>query len=144
VCALGQRLHHFVDHVTTTLGAANGPRVRHWFQEKAGWYAVLTDPQMPVTSMLLDQALNTIEWQLFAMQGCHYAGGSQQAFLTGQASEYPHQTGGSTCKSSPRVAFDEQKKRSTTSCGGMCFFPFLFSFFIPPCNHPFIVAASSS
>jgi hypothetical protein len=51
VCTLGQRLHHFVDHVTTTVGAANGTRVRHWFQ-KAGWYAVLADPQMPVTSTL--------------------------------------------------------------------------------------------
>src|SRR6185295_6751283 len=39
VFALGQRLRHFVDHVTTTTGAANGTRVRRWFQEKkAGWY----------------------------------------------------------------------------------------------------------
>src|SRR5882724_5606492 len=61
VFALGQRLRHFVDHVTTTVGAANGQRVRHWFQEKkAGWYAVLADPQMPVTSTLLDQAHNAI------------------------------------------------------------------------------------
>jgi hypothetical protein len=55
VFALGQRLRHFVDHVATTAGAANGQRVRRWFQEKkAGWYAVLADPQMPVTSTLLD------------------------------------------------------------------------------------------
>src|SRR5262249_39127919 len=41
VFALGQRLRHFVDHVTTTAGAANGERVRRWFQaKKAGWYAV--------------------------------------------------------------------------------------------------------
>src|SRR5215831_17140892 len=47
VFALGQRLRHFVDHVATTAGAANGERVRRWFQEKkAGWYAVLEDPQM--------------------------------------------------------------------------------------------------
>jgi len=33
-----------------------GERVRRWFQDKkAGWYAVLADPQMPVTSPLLDQ-----------------------------------------------------------------------------------------
>src|SRR5262249_36330515 len=57
VFALGQRLRHFVDYVTTTAGAANGKRVRRWVQEKkAGWYAVLADPQMPVTSTLLDQA----------------------------------------------------------------------------------------
>jgi hypothetical protein len=34
VVALGQRLRHFVDHVTTTAGAANGERVRRWFQDK--------------------------------------------------------------------------------------------------------------
>ena len=54
VFALGQRLRHFADHVAHTAGAANGERVRRWFQEKkAGWYAVLEDPQMPVTSTLL-------------------------------------------------------------------------------------------
>jgi hypothetical protein len=53
VFALGQRLRHFVDHVTTTAGATNGQRVRRWFQaKKTGWYAVLADPQMPVTSTL--------------------------------------------------------------------------------------------
>src|SRR5438128_11348702 len=36
---------------------------------KAGWYAVLADPQMPVTSTLLDQAHNAIERKLFAMKG---------------------------------------------------------------------------
>ena len=84
--ALGQRLRHFVDHVTTTVGAANGQRVRHWFQEKkAGWYAGLADPQMPVTSTLLDQAHNTIERQWSAMKRLHHPGGSQQTFLTGLA-----------------------------------------------------------
>jgi hypothetical protein len=53
VFALGQRLRHCGDHVTATAGAANGERVRRWFQAKqAGWYAVLDDPQMPVTSTL--------------------------------------------------------------------------------------------
>src|SRR6266567_3311838 len=57
VVALGQRLRHFADHVTHKAGVANGERVRRWFQEKkAGWYAVLADPQMPVTSTLLDPA----------------------------------------------------------------------------------------
>src|SRR2546425_3436061 len=53
VVALGQRLRHFVDHVAHKAGVANGERVRRWFQEKkAGWYAVLEDPQMPATSTL--------------------------------------------------------------------------------------------
>ena len=139
VFALGQWLRHFADHVAHTAGEANGNRVRQWFQEKkAGWYAVLEDPQMPVTSTLLDQAHNAIERKLFAMKGFHHPQGSQQAFLTGlahlynlvpyqrraqhagqcggkwKAGAYPHQTGCSTCRSSPRAAFDEQLKRSTT------------------------------
>src|ERR671931_1589397 len=89
VFALGQRLRHFVDHVTATAGTANGKRVRRWFQEKkAGWYVVLADPQMPVTSTLLDQAHNAIERKLFAMKGFHHPKGSQQAFLTGLAHLY--------------------------------------------------------
>jgi hypothetical protein len=89
VFALGQRLRHFVDHIARTAGAANGERVRRWVQDKkAGWYAVLADPQMPVTSTLLDQAHNAIERKLFAMKGFHHPGGSQQAFLTGLAHLY--------------------------------------------------------
>jgi hypothetical protein len=62
VFALGQRLHHFVDYVTTMAGAANGERVRRSFQhKKAGWYTVLADPQIPATSTRLDQAHNAIE-----------------------------------------------------------------------------------
>ena len=69
VFALGQRLRRFADHVATTAGAANGERVRRWFQDKkAGWYAVLEDPQMPATSTLLDQAHNAIDRKLFAMK----------------------------------------------------------------------------
>jgi hypothetical protein len=86
VFALGQKLRRFADHVATTAGAANGERVRRWFQEKkAGWYTVLEDPQMPVTSTLLDQAHHAIERKLFAMKGFHHPKGSQQAFLTGLA-----------------------------------------------------------
>ena len=89
VFALGRRLHHFVDYVTTTAGAANGERVRGWFQDKkAGWYTVLADPQMPATSTLLDQAHNAIERKLFAMKGFHHPDGSQAAFLTGLAHLY--------------------------------------------------------
>jgi hypothetical protein len=89
VFALGQRLRRFADHVTHTAGEANGNRVRQWFQDKkAGWYAVLEDPQMPVTSALLDQAHNAIGRKLFMMKGFHHPGGSQQAFLTGLAHLY--------------------------------------------------------
>jgi hypothetical protein len=89
VFALGQRLRRFVDHVTHTAGTTNGERVRRWFQDKkAGWYAVLADPQMPATSTLLDQAHNAIARKLFAMKGFHHPDGSQQAFLTGLAHLY--------------------------------------------------------
>jgi hypothetical protein len=89
VFALGQRLRHFADHVAHTAGTANGERVRRWFQDKkAGWYTVLADPQMPVTSTLLDQAYNAIDRKLFMMKGFHHSGGSQQAFLAGLAHLY--------------------------------------------------------
>jgi hypothetical protein len=89
VFALGQRLRHFADHVVQRAGVANGERVRRWVQEKkAGWYAVLEDPQMPITSTLLDQAHNAIERKLFAMKGFHHPKGSQQAFVTGLAHLY--------------------------------------------------------
>jgi hypothetical protein len=89
VFALGQRLRHVADHVAQQAGVATGERVRRWFQEKkAGWYAVLEDPQMPVTSTLLDQAHHAIERKLFMMKGFHHPRGSQQAFLTGLAHLY--------------------------------------------------------
>src|SRR6266516_2477728 len=89
VFALGQRLRRFADHVATTAGTANGERVRRWFQEKkAGWYAVFEDPQMPVTSTLLDQAHNAMDRKLFMMKGFHHPGGSQPTFVTGLAHLY--------------------------------------------------------
>jgi hypothetical protein len=89
VFALGQKLRRFADHVATTAGAANGERVQRWFQDKkGGWYAVLEDPQMPVTSTLLDQAHNAIERKLFMMKGFHHPDGNQKAFLTGLALLY--------------------------------------------------------
>ena len=57
-------------------------------EKKAGWYAVLADPQMPATSTLLDHAHNAIERKLCAMKGFHHPGGSQQALLTGLAHVY--------------------------------------------------------
>jgi hypothetical protein len=54
VFALGQRLRHFADHVTTTAGAANGARVRRWFQDKlrreAVWRNVVTPEGIQVPS----------------------------------------------------------------------------------------------
>jgi len=89
VVALGQRLRHCADHVAPKAGVANGERGRRWFQaKKAGWYAVLEAPQMPVTSPLLAQAQNALERKLFTMKGFHHPGGRQQAFLTGLAHLY--------------------------------------------------------
>ena len=47
VFALGQRLPTLLTTWRTAQGTPTG-RVRRWFQDKkAGWYAVLADPQMP-------------------------------------------------------------------------------------------------
>src|SRR5262249_50087840 len=89
VVALGQRLRHFADHIATTVGEAHGERVRQWFQDKkAGWYAVLADPQMPAMSTVLDQAHNALDRKLFMMKAFHHPDGNQQAFLTGLAHLY--------------------------------------------------------
>jgi hypothetical protein len=89
VFVLGQRLRRFADHVAHTAGATNGERVRQWmWAKKAGWYAVLEEPPMPVTSTLLDQAHNAIDRKLFVMKGFHHPGGSQQASVTGLAHLY--------------------------------------------------------
>ncbi|MGE3541118.1 MAG: hypothetical protein AB7N91_27250 [Candidatus Tectimicrobiota bacterium] len=72
VVALGQRLRHFADRITTTVSAAPGERVRGWFKaKKAGWYAVLEDPKMPAMSTVVDQAHHAMDRKLFAMKkGC--------------------------------------------------------------------------
>jgi len=89
IVALGQRLRHFVAHITTTAGEEHGERVRRWVQDKkAGWYAVLEDPKMPAMSTVLDQAHNALDRKLFNMKGFHHVGGSQAVFLTGLAHLY--------------------------------------------------------
>jgi len=89
VVALGQRLRHFAKRIDTTVGEEHGKRVRHWFEDKkAGWYAVLEDPQMPAMSTMLDQAHNAMDRKLFAMKGFHHPDGHQAAFLTGLAHLY--------------------------------------------------------
>jgi hypothetical protein len=90
VFALGQRLRHCADHVAHSAGVANGERVRRWFQDKkAGWYAVLADPQMPVTSTWLDQAHHAFERKLFALWGGSGRRGSPDTGLVPQPSN-PH------------------------------------------------------
>jgi hypothetical protein len=89
VVAMGQCLRHFAHRIATTVGEAHGERVRHWFEDKkAGWYAVLADPQMPAMSTVLDQAHNAIDRKLFAMKSFHHPGRSQAAFLVGLAHLY--------------------------------------------------------
>jgi hypothetical protein len=82
VFALGQRLRHFTDHLAIMAGAANGKRVHQWFQDKkAGWYAVLADLQMPVTSTPLHQTHNAIDRKLFMTKAFHHPKGHQEALL---------------------------------------------------------------
>jgi len=82
VFALSQKLRHFATTVSRQAGEANGEGVRQWCQDKkAGWYAVLDDPQMPVSSTELDQAHNAMDRKLFMMKGFHHQDGSQQAFI---------------------------------------------------------------
>jgi len=89
IVALGQRLRHFVAHITTTAGEEHGERVRRWVQDKkAGWYAVLEDPKMPAMSTVLDQAHTALDRKLFNMKGFHHVGGNQAVFLTGLAHLY--------------------------------------------------------
>jgi len=89
VVAMGQCLRHFANRIDTTVGETHGERVRRWFEDKkAGWYAVLEDPQMPAMSTMLDQAHNAIDRKLFAMKSFHHPGGSQAAFLAGLAHLY--------------------------------------------------------
>ena len=46
---------------------------------------VLADPQMPVTSTLLDQAHNAIERKLFVMKGFHHPSTAFRKSILSQA-----------------------------------------------------------
>ncbi len=86
VVALGQCLRHCAHRIDATVGEAHGERMRHWCEtKKAGWDAVLADPQMPAMSTVVDQAHNAMDRKLFAMKGFHHPGGSQGTLLTGLA-----------------------------------------------------------
>src|SRR5262245_18620676 len=68
VVALGQRLRHFANRIDKVVGQDHGERIRRWFEDKkAGWYAVLEDPQMPAMSTVLDHAAQRHRPQTF----CH-------------------------------------------------------------------------
>ena len=84
VFALGQRLRRFADHVAATAGAANGPaRAALVPGQEGGLVCGIADPQMPVTSTLLDQAHNTIDRKLFMMKGFHHPVGANRRFSRG-------------------------------------------------------------
>jgi hypothetical protein len=89
VFARGQQLRHGAAHVAQKAGVTKRPWARHWCQaQKAGWSAVLEDPQRLAMSTLLDQAPPALDQQLFLMPACHHPHGSQQAFLAGWAHLY--------------------------------------------------------
>lgn len=89
VFTFGQQLRRFADKVEKVAGEANGTRVREWFQtRKAGWFVLVDDPQMPITSTLLDQAHNMVDRKLFMMKGFHHEGEVPTAFLTALAFLY--------------------------------------------------------
>jgi hypothetical protein len=89
VFALGQQWRRCVRTGSRKAGETHGDRGRRWIQDKkAGWYAVLEAPRMPVTSTLREQAQNAIDRKLLMRKGCHHPQGSQQAFINGLALLY--------------------------------------------------------
>ena len=82
VFCLGQRLRHFVGKAKKLAGEVFGKKIHDWIQrKKAGWFAVMRDANMPLTSAKLDQLHNFIDRKLFAMKGFHHASIDRQAFL---------------------------------------------------------------
>ena len=85
---LGPAAAPLANRIDKAVGEDHGERVRHWFEDKkAGWYAVLEDPQMPAMSTVLDQAHNAIDRKLFAMKGSTIPEGVRSV-LTGLAHLY--------------------------------------------------------
>lgn len=137
VALLGQSPRRFADHITTSTRVDHGERVWTWFEDKkTRWHSVFEDPQMPMTSTLLDHAHNAVDQNQFVLKGFHHSAGSQAAVLTGLAYLYnlvpyqrrvknavsmgwkwkpddcPPAIGFSTYKSPHQGAFSEQRKRS--------------------------------
>ena len=83
-------------------------RVQRWFQEKkAGWYTVLADPQMPVTSTLLDQAHDAVERKLFAMKGFVRSVGSKRVLALREAARRQSCTSGPHEGARPSLSVQE-------------------------------------
>ena len=84
VFSLGQKLRRFAEQVEKTAGEEVGGAIRRWIaRHKDGWFAVMRDPNLPLTSVMLDQRHNYLDRKLFMMKGFHHAGIDRQAFLNG-------------------------------------------------------------
>lgn len=89
VFSFSQKLRRFEEKVKKVADIENGKRISEWIKEKkAGWFTLLEDANMPVTSTLLDQAHNAIDRKLFMMKGFHHPKGSQEQFINGLAILY--------------------------------------------------------
>ena len=86
LASLAQALRRFSEKVTRLTGEDTGKTSRTWItQKKAGWYALIHNPNIPTTSTLLDQVHNTLERKLFMMKAFHHPEGNQQHVLNGLA-----------------------------------------------------------
>ena len=89
VFSFGQKLRRFGEKVSQTAGAENGERISEWAgRKKTGWFSVLSCPDMPSTTVRLDQVHNALNRKLFMMKGFHHPDGSQAVFLNGLAALY--------------------------------------------------------
>lgn len=84
VFSLGQRLRRFVEEITNIAGTETGQKIREWIErKKPGWFVLMRNADLPLTSVMLDQFHNTLARKLFAMKDFHHAGIDRQAFLSG-------------------------------------------------------------
>jgi transposase-like protein len=84
--SFSQRLRHFVRKISKIAGEENGKRIAQWIKEKKkGWFSLLEDPNMPVTSTQLDHTHNAFDRKIFMMKGFHHMNGSHSEFVNGLA-----------------------------------------------------------
>lgn len=89
VFSLGQKLRRFKEKVLRTAGNPNAESIAERIsRKKAGWFTILSCPDMPDTSVRVDQAHNTPDRKLFMMKGFHHPEGSQRLFINGLAVLY--------------------------------------------------------
>lgn len=89
VFSFGQKLRRFAEKVGDTVGIAGRERISEWIKrKKTGWFNLFQSPDMPVTSVRIDQAHNAIDRKLFMMKGFHHPEGNQRYFLNGLAILY--------------------------------------------------------